>query len=148
MEKKCCIRSYRRRKKSNIVNFYLLSITTKMKYLSILFSLSVLLFGSFVSAEDTWVPPKYFTCKSALYWSATWKNNSKSEKWHATSDVAGVPGKSKEAALVFAHEVHIVSLKLHDLKGAKSTNFSNRTGACWTDTKPGEPLGWPKHLAW
>jgi hypothetical protein len=100
-----------------------------------------------VSADD-WVPPKYWVCRSALYWSAVWKNGTRSEKWHATPEVGGVPGDSDTSALVFAHEVHKIHLQRFDLAGAKSRNYSNMTGACWNESKPAKPLGWPNHIPW
>ncbi len=114
---------------------------------SVLLALAVLLLSRSVSADD-WVPPKYWVCRSALYWSATWKDGTRSEKWHATPVVGGVPGDSDTSALVFAHEVHILNLKTFDLAGAKTRNFSNRAGACWNESKPAKPLGWPNHIPW
>jgi hypothetical protein len=109
--------------------------------------LSLLLVTKSVSADD-WVPPTYWNCKVALYWSATWKNGKRSSGWNATPDVGGVPGKTDTDAQAFAHQVHQVHLQMYDLAGAKSRTYSNLVGKCWRDTKPNAPLGWPKDLAW
>lgn len=114
---------------------------------SILLILAMLLVSQSVSADD-WIPPKYWVCKSAVYWSALWKSGKRSEKWNATPEVGGVPGDSDTEALVFALEVQVLNLQRFELAGAKSRNFSSRVGKCWNGSKPNKPLGWPKELTW
>jgi hypothetical protein len=114
---------------------------------AMLFAFAMVFVSRSVSADD-WVPPKYWICKSALYWSAVWKGGKRSANWHATPEVGGVPGKSDSAALVFAHEVHKIHLQRFDLAGSRSRSFSNMTGACWNEAKPAKPLGWPNQIAW